>query len=435
MDSVWDKDAGLPRFPRLEGDRRTDVLIVGGGLAGLLCAERLKSAGVDCLLVEKDRIMGGVSGRTTAKITAQHGVCYRKLLQKLGRERARAYFQANADAVRALAEKAKTADCAFEKQTAYLYATGSLNALVGELEAYDGLALPYVWEDSLPLPFSVAGALGMPEQGQFHPLKFASHIAKDLPVLENTKALAYVGDGVQTPYGKITAEKIIVATHFPLWNKHGAYFLKLYQQRSYVLALESGEKVEGMYLDCRDNGLSLRSAGKWLLLGGGGHRTGKTGENWRLPEAVAAQYYPNAPITARWATQDCMTLDGVPYVGAYSKAAPNLFVATGFGKWGMSGSMAAATVLADLVQGRENPYAELFSPSRSMFHGQLFINGGESVCNLLRPTKPRCPHLGCALRWNRQERSWDCPCHGSRFDERGNVLDNPATGDLKTNEN
>ena len=435
MDAVWENNSKLPEFSHLEGDRRTDVLIIGGGLAGLLCAERLKSAGVDCLLIEKDRIMGGVSGRTTAKITAQHGVCYGKLLKKLGGERAKAYFRANEDAVRALAEKAAAADCEFEMQTAYLYATGSLKELVGELEAYDGLEIPYVWEDSLSLPFSVAGALGMPAQGQFHPLKFAAHIAKDLPVYENTKALAFVGNGVQTPYGTITAEKIIVATHFPLWNKHGAYFLKLYQQRSYVIALESGEKVAGMYLDCRENGLSLRSAGNWLLLGGGGHRTGKAGENWRLPEAVAAQYYPNAPITARWATQDCMTLDGVPYAGAYSKATPDLFVATGFGKWGMSGSMAAATVLADLVQGRENPYAELFSPSRSMLHGQLFINGGESALNLLRPTRPRCPHLGCALRWNRQERSWDCPCHGSRFDREGKLLDNPATEDLKTNEN
>ena len=214
-------------------------------------------------------------------------------------------------------------------------------------------------------------------------------------------------------------------------NEHGAYFLKLYQQRSYVIALENAKQPEGMYLDCADNGLSLRSAGRYLLLGGGGHRTGKQGLNWSLPEAVAAQYYPDAKILARWATQDCMTLDGMPYIGRYSSATPDLYVATGFQKWGMSTSMAAASILVDLIQNRENPYSSLFSPQRSMMHKQLLVNGLEATANLLLPTKPRCPHLGCALHWNKAERSWDCSCHGSRFDEKGKVLNNPATDDMK----
>jgi len=262
-------------------------------------------------------------------------------------------------------------------------------------------------------------------------LKFAAHISDGLKIYENTKAISFLGNQVQTQTGRITAEKIIVATHFPMLNKHGAYFLKLYQQRSYVIALENDREVDGMYLDCRENGLSVRSAGHFLLLGGGGHRTGKQGLGWKLPEMAAEKYYPTARIVGRWATQDCMTLDGMPYIGQYSKATPNLYVATGFQKWGMSTAMAAATVLADLIRDRENSYAELFSPFRSMLHKQLFINGVDTAINLIRPTRPRCPHLGCALQWNAAERSWDCPCHGSRFDKDGKLLDNPATDHLK----
>lgn len=431
MDAVWVKDGYIPQFPRLEGDLRTQVLIVGGGLAGLLCARELTGAGVDCVLIEENRLMGGVSGRTTAKLTSQHGLIYSKLLNKLGKEQAQLYWQANRDAVSAFRKLAEEVDCDFSPQTSYLYETGGTETLEREMAAYEQLGIPAQWEKKLPLPFPVAGALGFSQQGQFHPLKLAAHIAGGLTIYENTKALAFLGNQVQTPKGRITAEKIVVATHFPLLNKHGAYFLKLYQQRSYVIALENSDRMDGMYLDCAENGLSVRGAGQWLLLGGGGHRTGKQGMGWQLPETVAKRYYPDARIVARWATQDCMTLDGMPYIGKYSCSTPDLYVATGFQKWGMSTSMAAAMLLSDLIQGRENSYASLFSPSRSMLHKQLLLNGVETTVNLLRPTTPRCPHLGCALHWNEREHSWDCPCHGSRFGQDGKLLNNPATDGLK----
>lgn len=431
MDSVWVQDVQMPQFLQLKGDLHTDVLIIGGGLAGLLCADRLKRAGVDCVLIEQNRLMSGVSGRTTAKITSQHGLIYDKLLRKFAAEKAWLYWQANEDALAAIRKIAQDADCDFKTQKSFLYSTGGTERLEAEMAAYETLGIPAQWEEKTELPFPVTGAVSFSEQGRFHPMKFAAHIAKDLKIYENTKALAFAGNRVQTPKGSITAQKIIVATHFPLLNKHGAYFLKLYQQRSYVIALENAGRVAGMYLDCAENGLSVRSAGRWLLLGGGGHRTGKQGGNWEHPESVARKYAPQARVMARWATQDCMTLDGMPYIGQYSKATPNLYVATGFQKWGMTTSMAAAMILGDQICGKENPYAELFSPSRSMLHRQLVCNGVESACNLLRPTKPRCPHLGCALHWNAAERSWDCPCHGSRFDAEGNLLNNPATDDLK----
>ena len=431
MDSVWEKGVQLPRFPALEGDLRTDVLVIGGGLAGLLCAYRLRSEGVDCTLIEENRLMQGVSGRTTAKITSQHGLIYGQLIRQQGAEMAWQYWQANEAAVAAFRRLGETISCDFESQNSYIYATEDPAALEREMVAYEQLGIPARWVSELPLPFSVTGALCFPRQGQFHPLKLAAGLAKGLKIYENTKALAFAGNRVQTPKGTVTAEKIIVATHFPMLNKHGAYFLKLYQQRSYVIALEHEKPLEGMYLDCRKNGLSLRSAGKWLLLGGGGHRTGKQGLGWQLPERAAEKYYPGERVAARWATQDCMSLDGMPYIGQYSKATPNLYVATGFNKWGMTGAMTAAQVLSDLLRDRQNPYADLFSPSRSILRPQLWCNGVESAVNLLRPTVPRCPHLGCALRWNGVEHSWDCTCHGSRFDAKGNLLNNPATDDLK----
>ena len=431
MDSIWNADVQMPRFPQLETDLRTDVLIIGGGLAGLLCAWSLSRAGIDCTLIEESRLMQGVSGRTTAKLTSQHGLIYGKLLKQFGLEQAKLYWQANQDALTELRALAQNADCDFSPQNSYIYATTDTGKLEAEMAAYDRLGIPAQWEAALPLPFPVSGALCFSNQGQFHPLKLAAYVAKDLRIFENTKALSFFGNRVQTPKATVRAEKIIVATHFPLLNKHGMYFLKLYQQRSYVIALENTQKVDGMYLDCVENGLSIRSAGGFLLLGGGGHRTGKQGLNWKLPELAAKKYYPQGKIAARWATQDCMSLDGMPYIGQYSKSTPNLYVATGFQKWGMSTAMAAATILTDLILKKKNPYAALFSPSRSMLHKQLLCNSGEAVLNLLRPTGPRCPHLGCALHWNRAEHSWDCACHGSRFDQDGHVLNNPATGDLR----
>lgn len=420
----------MPCFPSLEGDLNTDVLVIGGGLAGLLCAWRLRQEGVECVLIEEKRLMSGVSGRTTAKITSQHGLIYGKLLRRFGAEKARMYYRANQDALRALRNLPQGENWDFETQSSFIYATDIPRKLEAEMSAYEQLGIPAQWKEELPLPFPVTGALEFTDQAQFHPLKFGAYVAKDLEIYENTKAISFVGNRVKTPKGTVTAKKIIVATHFPLLNKHGAYFLKLYQQRSYVIALEGAQPVKGMYLDCEENGLSVRTAGSRLLLGGGGHRTGKQGMGWHLPEMVAQKYYPHARTVVRWATQDCMSLDDMPYIGQYSQSTPDLYVATGFRKWGMTSSMLSAMILTDLIVGKDNPYAGLFSPSRSIWHKQLLCNGVETTVNLLRPTKPRCPHLGCALHWNQAEHSWDCPCHGSRFNAQGKLLNNPATDDL-----
>ena len=320
--------------------------------------------------------------------------------------------------------------CDFSEQSHTVYSRQGVQNLEDELAVLSRLNYPAELVGGLPLPFPTVGGIRFPHQAQFHPLKFLSGIVKNLTIYENTPVLCLDKTGAVTEHGTVHANTVIVCTHFPFLNKHGSYFLKLYQQRSYVLALKNVPIPERMYLDAQENGLSFRSWGDLLLLGGGGHRTGKPGGGWAELEAFAQAHYPEAKIVSRWATQDCMSLDGMPYIGQYSASTPNLYVATGFNKWGMTTSMAAARILADLVRGRENPYAPLFSPSRSLLHRQLGINALEATVNLLTPSRKRCPHLGCSLKWNAQERSWDCPCHGSRFSEGGQLLDIPATGDL-----
>jgi glycine/D-amino acid oxidase-like deaminating enzyme len=205
----------------------------------------------------------------------------------------------------------------------------------------------------------------------------------------------------------------------------------MYQHRSYVLALKNAQNVNGIYVDEKDTGLSFRNYNNLLLLGGGGHRTGKNGGNYNELRHFANIHYPHSKEITHFATQDCKTLDDIPYIGEYSKKTPNLYVATGFNKWGMTSAMVAAKLLCDLVTEKENRYKEIFTPARTIFRPQLAINGAESIINLLTPTKPRCPHLGCALKYNKAEHSWDCPCHGSRFSKNGKLLNNPATDDKK----
>ena len=283
----------------------------------------------------------------------------------------------------------------------------------------------------LSLPFQTRGAVRYRKQAQFHPLKFAAKIAEDLDVCEYTLVRDISRNAAYTDRGTITADKILSASHFPFLNRRGNYFLKLYQHRSYVTALQNAQDMDGMYADESKTGLSFRNYGNLLLLGGGSHRTGKKGGGWKELEHAKARFYPESEEICRWAAQDCMSLDGIPYIGAYSRNTPDFYVAAGFNKWGMTSSMAAALLLRDQILERENEWSPVFAPDRSILHPQLFVNGIESVINLLTPSLRRCPHLGCALKWNPSEHTWDCPCHGSRFSGDGSLIDNPAKHDAR----
>ncbi len=429
--SIWSKSARRPQFGELKRDIKTDVLIIGGGLTGLLCAHKLTEAGVRCVVAEAKSICSGTTKNTTAKVTAQHGLIYDRIMRASGVGAAKLYYVAQSEALTEFERLSRSIPCDFERQTAFVYSLDDAAKIKREAEALRRIGCDAKLTQNVPLPFSVAGAVCMENQAQFHPLKFAYGLAEHLPVYENTKIQQLFPGGALTPHGKISADKIIIATHFPILNKHGGYFLKMYQHRSYVIALQGADAFDGMYVDEEQKGLSFRHADGLLLLGGGSHRTGKQGGGWRELEAFAAAHYPRAKVVARWAAQDCMTLDGLPYIGQYAPSTRDLFVATGYNKWGMTSAMVAASVLCDLVQGRESPYAQIFDPSRSMLHAQLAINAAEAMLGLVTPTAPRCPHMGCALKYNAAEHSWDCSCHGSRFTEQGEVIDNPATDDKK----
>ena len=430
MLSVWSADSNFQRFPKLNKDIKTSVAIIGGGITGLLCAYMLKQKGVDCVILEADKICKGVTQNTTAKITSQHGLVYDKFIKKFGIEKTQMYLQANEKAINRYAELCKNISCEFERKDNYVYSVNNSKLINNELHALVRIGYNPDFCTEIPVPIEIAGAVMFPNQAQFNPLQFLSHISKELTIYENTKVIEIRGNEAITQKPKITADYFIVTTHFPFMNKYGGYFIKLYQERSYLLALEDGPQINGMYVDDAKKGMSFRNYKNYLLVGGGDHRTGKDGGNYHELKAFSAIHYPEFPIRYQWATQDCMSLDNVPYIGRYSKRIPNVFVATGFNKWGMTSSMVSAELLSDMVLNKKNEYEAVFSPSRSILSTQLPINIFETTVGLLTPTAKRCPHLGCALKWNSAEHSWDCPCHGSRFTETGKVIENPATGNL-----
>lgn len=430
--SIWEYDVKLPRFDSLHGTERCDVLVIGGGIAGIMIAHRLKMRGVDYLLIEKDRILSHNTKNTTAKITYQHGLMYHKISELYGTERAHRVLDSYKNAFSEMCGLCESVSCDFEYRDNYVYSVNNRAALEAEMKTLDILGYGAVFKEDLPLPVSTVGAVCFPRQAQFNPLKLLSEIAKNLNIRELTRATKIKNGCVMTTRGTIHAKKIICATHFPFPTHHGFFPLKLYQSRSYVLALDGAEDVAGMYVDENTYGLSFRNYKNILLLGGGAHKTGSVGGGYAELSFFKEKHYPDCVEICRSSAQDCMSLDGLPYIGKYSKATPELLVATGFNKWGMTNAMLSSMLITDEILGVQNDYAALFSPSRKKETKQLLINVKDSAKNLLTLKAPRCSHLGCALKWNSAERSWDCPCHGSRYTSDGEVLEGPAKKNIDT---
>lgn len=478
MESIWSKTTKIPERPVLQGDLTVEAAVIGGGLAGILTAYLLKKRNVNTIVLEAATIGSGQTKNTTAKITSQHDVIYSKLLKTFGEERARQYAQANQQAIgqyrRMINEQ--NIDCSFKESPAYLYSQKLQDGpqLEEEANAAKSLGINAEFVFKTELPFPVAEAVKFHDQAQFNPLEFLKAISHDLNIFEGTRVIKVEDNHIFTDQGTVTAKYIVFASHFPFINMPGFYFARMHQERSYVLALDNVPVLNGMYLGIGAESLSLRSYDGKLLLGGGGHRTGENskGGKYTFLREKAAQFFPQSKEILHWSAQDCMTLDGVPYIGQFSSSTPNWYVATGFGKWGMTSSMVAATLISDQITEIENPYAEVFSPSRftpsasvSAFvtdmgqavkglskqvfslprediealppgHGGIVEYDGEKVGVYKDDdgeafiVSVRCPHLGCQLEWNPDEKSWDCPCHGSRFDYKGNLLDNPAQKNL-----
>ncbi len=480
MESIWRLQCKNPvsgkrtTRPALK-EKHRDVIVIGAGLAGLLTAYYLKEQGKDVLVLEADRIASGQTERTTAKITSQHGLKYSDLIKKIGIRKARLYAQANEAAIREyeMLIKSKGIECQFQRVPAYLYTLQEEGVLKEEADAAASLGIDAFFTKETELPFRVEGAVCFRNQAQFSPLEFVEYISSELEIMEHTKVIALRGHKVITQDTVMTADNIVVATHYPVLNVPGFYFLRQHQERSYELALSGCDSIKGMYYGIDKGGLSFRQAGEYMLLGGSSCRTGENDKGKAYDSLVKAakQYYPDSKEESRWAAQDSMPHDGIPFIGRYSVFTPHLYVATGFQKWGMTSSMIAAKLLQDEICGNRNPYARLFSPqrvnlrasvgnllhdvgmsvkglSKGAFHrpsksaaslscghgGIVTVDGRKFACyrdeeGKLHKISARCPHMGCELSWNPDEKSWDCPCHGSRFDVDGKLLDNPSKTD------
>lgn len=476
-ESVWKNEIG-GKYPELSKDVCADAVVIGAGMAGILTAYKLSQRGLDVAVIDAQNAGGGVTKNTTAKITSQHGLTYHKLLSAYGLERAKMYAQANESAINEYEKIAREldVDCDFERAQAFVYSNTDKELIRREMNAAVMCGIDAFYTESSSLPFKIKAAYGFRNQAQFDPMKFLNGVARRLKIYEHTKAvdIDIKNGAVITERGKITAKHIVVCTHYPFYNKKGYYFVRLFQQRSYVVAVKTGYQLGGMYISADDSGFSFRRAGEYVLLGGCQHRTGDTKQNCygRLIHA-AKLYFPKAPVTNRWAAQDCVAPDNIPYIGRYSSAVPRLYVATGFNKWGMTSSMAAAGIITDLILTNKSKYEKLFTPQRyniaasqkntaenikfisSGMVGKFFKIPKNNVDDLrpdsgnviyfegkklgvyknksgkLHAVSPVCPHLGCELKFNNEDKSWDCPCHGSRFDINGKCINNPANRGLE----
>ena len=469
MKSIWRETCEIEKRKPLNENIETEIAVIGAGMTGILTAYYLQKEGRKVVVLEAKEIGSGQTQNTTAKVTSQHGLIYHSLLKQYGKEKAQQYALANETAIYEYQNIITDLriDCDFEHKTSYIYSK-SRKELEEEAKAASLLGLPAVLtKEELPLPFPVWGAVEFQNQAQFHPLKFLKAISKTIRIYEHTKVEKVEQHKIITKQGSVKAEKIIFACHFPFIDFPGMYFARMHQERSYVLALKYAPQVNGMYMGAEKGDYSFRNYGEYLLLGGMGHRTGKNAGSYEALQNTAKKWFPNSQEICRWSAQDCMTLDKIPYIGQYSKKNPDWYVATGFQKWGMTTAMTAALILRDLICGQKVFYKDVFSPSRfSVANLPALVNEtGHSIKGLGKhlffvPGKEtedilpgqadvimykgkkvgiykdmkgeiyaidiRCPHLGCQLEWNAAELSWDCPCHGSRFDYQGNLLNNPA---------
>lgn len=452
MESIWKQTAQAVRRETLHKDKTVKAVVIGGGLAGILTTYRLKQKGIEAICLELGCAGCGQTGNTTAKITSQHGIIYQNLVAHFSREQARQYAAANEGAIQDYEDiiRELAIDCEFSRQDAYLYTMYDEKILEEEAKAalYCGIKTHITRE--VTLPFEIKSALRFENQASFHPLKFLDALAEKIELYENT-AVTGVEDGkVFTEHATVKADYVVFATHYPFINTPGYYFLRMHQERSYVLALKNTMKLNGMYYGIDEPGAwSLRRAGDILLFGGGKHRTGenKAGGKYEMLKYKSKEFWPESSIVSKWSAQDCITLDQVPYIGQYSASTPNWFVATGFGKWGMTSSMAAANIISGLILKQETgapdevENAEIFSPQRFVLSAsaknlyQDGLHATKGITKGMLSSPPRCTHMGCQLEWNPDEESWDCPCHGSRFDAKGGILDNPAEKPLELPDN
>ena len=481
-------------FPRLSQDICCDVCIVGAGIFGVTCAYYLNLLGFDVVVIDKDDIAGKTTGNTTGKITSQHGLFYSYLINNFGHHFARLYLEANESAItniKSIIDK-ENISCDFSFENNFVYTTDfdRLKSIRDEVEAVRSLNFPCEFASSVGLPFNIAGSVCFKNQAQFHPLKYVWGLCNS--ICDSTRFFTHttVSD-IRQDNGsyvvccddvgyKVRSKFVILACHYPFINVPGFYFTKMYQSSSYLIAVDTKKSLfDGMFISADSPSFSFRTAkfGKknLLLIGGAEHKTGSYcnyDSTYGVLENLAKKYYPDCDVLFRWNTRDCVSLDKIPYIGLFANNLPNFYVGTGFKKWGMSLSNVAANIVVDMITGKDNVYSSIFNSSRlnpiknrdefknmvvqssrsllidkikrSYLHfediplnsgGIVEVNGDKvgffrDVDDNIFAVSPFCTHLGCLLSWNDVDKTWDCPCHGSRFDYTGKNLYDPAFKDL-----
>ncbi len=492
--SYWRDSVNLPEFPHLDENLSADVVIVGGGITGLTSAYLLVKEGLKVVVLEAGKLVNGTTGHTTAKVTAQHGLIYDELMHNFGENKAKLYYEANEEALRFIKETVKqnSIECDFSIQDAYLYAGTSQYAgkLEKEAEAYERLGINGGLIDRIPFDIDIQKALVMKDQAQFHPVKYLAHLIQDITnkgglIFENTTCVNIeTGEHptVLTQRGsRVQGSYILSCSHFPFYEGAGLYSTRMHADRSYVLAAKTKKTFPGgMYCNVDEPARSLRSVmingEEMVLIIGENHKTGQgkdTIEHYNALEKFGEDVLGLEKVLYRWSAQDLVTLDKIPYIGKITSDVPNVLIATGFRKWGMTNSTAAALLFRDIVQKKSNHYEDLYSPSRFNAHPSLknfLLDNADVVGHLIKgkldkPTKnvedlakdegaaitinghrkgayrdaegelhivdTTCTHIGCEVEWNSGDRTWDCPCHGSRFSYTGEVVEGPAEKPLQ----
>lgn len=495
MNSFWIENFKSKTYPTLEENLNVDVCIIGGGITGISCGYYLSKNNLKVCILEKDKIMEKTSGHTTAKITSQHGLFYKYLYDSYGRDLAKKYLDSNEEAISNIKNiiDLENIDCDFEYQNHYVYTTdtNSVKKIKDEVETLKKLDYDAKFLDKICLPIpDVKAAVEFHHQAQFNPIKYANALCDVITensglIFEHSKVEKLEKTGkeyrVYCNEKVITAKNVVISTRYPVINFPGFHFLKMYSEASYIIGVETSSSLsKGMYINSDIPSFSFRTAvlnGKRiLLLGGMNHKRGakiNLSNSYNILEQKAKELYPDAKVLYKWNTHDSISLDKIPYIGDFSCLYPNVYMATGFKKWGMTSSNVAANIITDKIFGKENKYAEIYNSKRfrpiknrkefgnilkESSHSLIFnkldipsakpkdVELGEGKIVNYNGTKvglykdengkeykviPTCMHLGCELSWNNLDKTWDCPCHGSRYTFEGKLIYGPSKKDLK----
>ena len=423
--SIWEEIEGI-NFDELKDDINVDVLIVGGGITGILCAYELKKRNINCLIVEKNKIGGGISKNTTAFLSVKHDILYQDLIKNKGINKALEYLNLNKNAIDEYEKISQKYDIDFKRCDSIFYSCNDEEKILNEKNALDKLGYNTKLVDEIKLPIKIKKGLKFFNQATIHPLKCIYSLAKELNIYENTEIVNIKNNCAYTKNNKIEFKKIIIATHFPCINKRGLYFMKMHQRRSYVALIKYDKKINNTYCSIDDNGMYFRGYNDYLIMGGNDRDTKEICQRSFLNRSYELFH---KDIEYSYSNQDCITLDQIPYIGFYSRFNKDYLVATGFNMWGYTWAMAASFIIADIICGKKKN--ELVDPLRITINTKLFSNIGNSIVNLVKLKKLRCSHLGCTLNYNKIDNVYECPCHGSRFNMNGEVIDGPACIKIK----